>query len=227
MCRSRLIIIIDNALDKHPISSHVIDNRGVNQVYARDMPLMRAHALSSPQGFTDVIGFVLSTIQQPLQSCKAQMAELRAHGAASKYLFGSKRAGYAYALEHSEVLFAAITKAVEVNDTIGAVDVLSTIPGLGIVKAAFVAQIIGLEASCLDGHNLKRLGLSEEAFKLKKSLKPETKRAKIAKYLSLCARTGGAEYWWNTWCEFVAGNKANRKLSNADMVSAYHVECLV
>jgi hypothetical protein len=195
-------------------------------MYARDMPLMRAHDLSSPQGLTDIIGFVLSTIQQPLQSVKAQMAELRANGAASKYLFGSKRAGYAYALEHAEVLFAAITKAVDVKDTIGAVDVLSTIPGLGIVKAAFVAQIVGLEASCLDGHNLKRLGLGEAAFKLAKSVKPETKRAKISAYLALCASTGGAEYWWNTWCDFVAGSKANKRLSNADMVSAYHVECL-
>jgi hypothetical protein len=195
-------------------------------MYARDMPLMRAHALSSPQGLTDVIGFVLSTIQQSFQSVKAQMAELRAHGAESKYLFGSKRAGYAYALEHSEVLFAAVKKAVEVNDTVGAVDVLSTIPGLGIVKASFVAQIVGLQASCLDGHNLKRLGLGEAAFKLAKSVKPETKRAKIAKYLDICASTGGAEYWWNTWCDYVAGNRANRKLSTADMVSAYHVECL-
>jgi hypothetical protein len=190
------------------------------------MPLMRAHALASPQGLVDVIGFVLSTIQQPLQSVKAQMAELRSSGADSKYLFGAKRIGYRYALEHAEVLHAAITKAVEVNDTIGAVDILSTIPGLGIVKASFVAQIVGLEASCLDGHNLKRLGLGEATFKLAKSVKPETKRAKIAKYLDICASTGGAEYWWNTWCEFVAGNRANRKLTTADIVSRYHVECL-
>jgi hypothetical protein len=196
------------------------------EVYSRDMPIMRAHALASPQGLTDVIGFVLSTIQQPLQSVKAQMLELRANGAQSKYLFGSKRAGYAYALEHKDVLHAAVKKAVEVNDAIGAVDVLSTIPGLGIVKAAFVAQIVGLEASCLDGHNLKRLGLGEATFKLAKSVKPATKRAKIAKYLSLCSSTGGAEYWWNTWCEYVAGSKANRKLGTADVVSAYHAECL-
>jgi hypothetical protein len=216
-----------SALDKRLITiyiSNVIN--GVNQVYARDMPVMRAHALASPQGLTDIIGFVLSTIKQPLQSVKAQMIELRAHGAASKYLFGSKRAGYAYALEHAEVLFAAITKAVDVKDTIGAIDVLSNIPGLGIVKAAFIAQIVGLEASCLDGHNLKRLGLSETAFKLAKSVKPETKRAKIRAYLELCCKTGGAEYWWNTWCEYVAGNKGNKRLTNADLVSAYHAYCL-
>jgi hypothetical protein len=195
-------------------------------VYDRDMPIMRDHALASPSGLTDVIGFVLSTIQQPLQSVKAQMVELRANGVESKYLFGSKRAGYAYALEHAEVLFAAVSKAVEINDPIAAVDVLSTIPGLGIVKAAFVAQIVGLEASCLDGHNLKRLGLGEAAFKLAKSVKPETKRGKIKVYLALCSETGGARHWWNTWCESVAGNRANKRLTSADAVSAFHAECL-
>ena len=195
-------------------------------MYDRDMPLMKAHALNDPDGLVDVIGFVLCTIQQPLQSVARQMQDLRANGAASKYLFGSKRDGYAYALEHKHVLHAAIVKACEVNDAVGAVDVLSNIPGLGIVKAAFVAQICGLEASCLDTHNLCRLGLGEATFKLAKTVKHETKLGKIKHYLDLCLQTGGARHWWNTWCESVAGNRANRSLSDADMVSAYHVQCL-
>jgi len=195
-------------------------------MYDRDMPLMRAHALASPSGFVDVVAFVLSTIQQPLQSVGNQMAEIRAHGAASKYLFGSKRPGLTYAMAHAAALHAAVTAAVDASDTIGAIDIISTIPGLGIVKAAFVAQIVGLEVACLDGHNLKRLGLSEAAFKLSKSVKPATKRKKIAAYVDACASTGGARYWWNSWCEYVAGNKANRSLTTADAVSAYHVACL-
>jgi hypothetical protein len=196
-------------------------------MYDRDMPLMRSHALASADGLTDVIAFVLATIQQPLQSVANQMRDIRANGAASKYLFGSKRIGYAYALEHKAVLFAAITKAVEIGDVIGAVDVLSTVPGLGVVKASFVAQICGLEVACLDTHNLKRLGLAETAFKLAKGVKPETKRKKITEYVSVCATTGGSRHWWNVWCETVAGNRANRSLQSADAVSAYHVTCLV
>lgn len=164
-------------------------------MYDRDMPKMRQHALASPDGLADVVGFVLCTIQQPLQSVANQMRDLRANGAASKYLFGSKRDGYAYALEHKHVLHAAIVKACQVNDTIGAVDVLSNIPGLGIVKASFVAQICGLEASCLDTHNLRRLGLGEAAFKLAKTVKHETKLGKIKHYLELCLQTGGARHW--------------------------------
>jgi|SRR5215471_9384954 len=196
-------------------------------MYDRDMPVMRAHALKSPEGLTDIVAFVLCTIQQPLQSVKNQMVDVRANGAASKYLFGSKKVGYAYAVAHAEVLHAAVTKAVEVNDVIGAVDILSNIPGLGIVKASFIAQIVGLEASCLDTHNLKRLGYAETAFRLAKSVKPATKRAKIAAYLDVCTSTGGARHWWNSWCDFVAGNRANKALDTGDKVSAFHVECII
>jgi hypothetical protein len=195
-------------------------------MYDRDMPIMRDHALTSPDGLVDVVTFVLCTIQQPLQSVKNQMADIREHGAASKYLFGSKRIGYQYTVDHASELHAAVVTAVQSGDAITAVDVLSTIPGLGIVKAAFVAQICGLEASCLDTHNLRRLGLAESAFRLAKSVKPETKLSKIRAYLDLCVSTGGARHWWNSWCEFVAGNRANRSLASADMVSAYHAECI-
>jgi hypothetical protein len=195
-------------------------------MYDRDRPLMRAHALNSPEGLTDVVAFVLCTIQQPLQSVGRQMADIRANGAESKYLFGSKRDGYRYAVAHREVLFAAVTKAVETGDTIGAVDVLTSVPGLGIVKASFVAQICGLEVACLDTHNLKRLGLAETAFKLAKKVKHNTKLAKISAYVDICASTGGARHWWNSWCDYVAGNRANKALLSGDAVSAYHVACL-
>jgi len=195
-------------------------------MYDRDMPLMRDLALADPQGLLTVIAFVLATIQQPLQSVANQMRDIRANGAGSKYLFGSKRIGYAYADAHKEVLHAAVVAAVQCGDAIGAIDVLSNVPGLGIVKASFVAQICGLETACLDTHNLRSLGFAETAFRLAKSVKPATKRAKIADYVATCVRTGGSRHWWNAWCHTVAGNKANRSLPTADAVSAYHVACL-
>jgi hypothetical protein len=195
-------------------------------MFDRDMPLMRAHAFRSANGLVDVIAFVLCTIRQPLQSVAAQMRDIRENGENATALFGSKRAGYAYAVAHKEVLHAALVAAHAHNDVVGFVDVVSNVPGLGIVKASFVAQICGFEVACLDTHNLARLGLAETAFRLAKSVKPATKRAKIAEYVAVCARTGGSRHWWNSWCEFVAGNKANRSLATADAVSAFHVACL-
>jgi hypothetical protein len=194
--------------------------------YDRDMPIMRAHAIQSPEGLCDIITFVLCTIQQPLQSVANQIQDVRLNGAQSKFLFGSKRDGYQYAQDHKHVLHAALLAASAHSDALGFVDVISCIPGLGIVKAAFVAQCCGFESSCLDTHNLRKLGLAETAFKLAKSVKPDTKRKKIEQYLKLTLETGGSRYWWLSWCETVAGSRHNRKLPTADAVSAYHAQCI-
>ena len=200
---------------------------GFPTMYDRDVPAMAAHALASPSGLVDIITFVLCTIQQPLQSVENQMADIRQNGDASKYLFGSKRDGYRYAVDHADVLHAAVSKAVEVGDAVGAIDVLTNVPNLGMVKAAFVAQIVGLEVACIDTHNLRRLGLNPSAVKLPKTVKRATKLQKIADYVQLCAETGGARYWWNTWCDYVAGSRFNRSLPTGDDVSAFHAHCVL
>lgn len=194
-------------------------------MYRDHMPTIRDHALASPAGLVDVITFVLLTIQQPFQQVAKQFAAVKAEGADCVYLFGAKRDGYRYAVEHAEVLHAAVCKAVEVGDTVGAVDVLTNVPNLGMVKASFVAQLCGLDVACLDTHNLKRLGLPETALKLPKTLKPETRRDKIARYVGFCRASGGAEYWWNSWCDYVAGRRGSPLKSGAE-VSAFHVVAL-
>lgn len=194
-------------------------------MYRQDCPKIAAHALAAPDGLVDVIAFVLSTIQTPLSRVGHCMAEIREHGAAAPALWGSKRSGYTYACEHKQVLHAAIVEASRVGDVVAAIDILTCIPSLGVVKAAFVAQLCGLDAACLDSHNLRRLGLPETALKFPKTCKPETRRAKIANYVEMCRNTGGCEYWWDSWCAHVAGNKMNKALDTAEKVSAYHVEC--
>lgn len=194
-------------------------------MYHRDMRKVRKHGLSGPAGLVDVVTFAILTIQQPLQTVGRQFDDIRENGAGSAYLFGSKRNGYLYACEHAETLFAAVSKASEVGDTVAAIDVLACVPSLGIVKASFVAQLLGFEVACLDRHNLARLGYAETAFKFPKSLKPETRLRKIADYVRICSETGGAAYWWNTWCSYVAGNRGS-PLKTAAQVSAYHWQAI-
>ena len=40
------------------------------------------------------------------------------------------------------------------------------VPGLGIAKAAFVLQCLGVETACLDTHNLQRLGLEGDCLQV-------------------------------------------------------------
>jgi len=184
-------------------------------------------ALKNPENMVRVGTFVLTTIQAGLATTQAQMHDIDEHGASSKYLWGNKRDGFLYLQEHKQVIFAAIKAAVKANDPIGAIDVLTNVPNLGIVKAAFVAQLVGLDVACIDSHNCDRLGLSRSALKFSKKVKPELKRKKIADYVKFTQDTGGSEYWWNTWCEYVAGNRANKRLDTAEKVSKYHVDAVM
>jgi len=192
-------------------------------MYQRDNPIIARHMLAHSDNFANGVTFVFTTIQQSLASTVTQMQDIRSNGADSKYLFGSKRDGYLYVQKHKKRLHKQMCEYVKNGDTESALDLLTDVPCLGIVKAAFVAQLCGMDVACIDSHNCDRLGLARTALKLAKTVKPATKLKKIGDYVALCKRTGGSQYWWDTWCEYVAGNNANKKLPTGDAVSAFHV----
>jgi hypothetical protein len=193
-------------------------------MYETDMPRLREHGLASPEGFADVVTFVLLTIKQPFPQMQKQFADVRRHKARSKFLFGAKREGYRYVRENRQWLYDNVTKAARAGDCVAAIDMLTNVPGLGIVKAAFVAQCLGFNAACLDSHNLARFGLDYQTVRLSKKVKPELRLAKIRKYLALAHDIGDAAYWWNSWCEYVAG--LYDALPSAEAVSAFHTRAL-
>lgn len=196
-------------------------------MYNRDCKKIAKFALKNPDNLARVTTFVLTTIQASLTSTLSQMKDIDINGADSKYLWGNKRDGYLYMHEHKRVIYAAIKEAVKTDDAVAAIDVLTNVPNLGVVKAAFVAQMCGLNVACIDSHNCDRLGLPRTALKFPKGVKRETKLKKIAEYVQFTRDTGGSEYWWNTWCEYVAGNRANKSLNTGDAVSKYHVTAVM
>lgn len=190
------------------------------------------HALKTPQGLLDVITFVFTTIQQPLSSCKNQLNDIDLHGTDSKYLFGSKRAGLKYAIENKTRLFWKVQElqkeSLENIDTVcKAVRLFMEVPGLGAVKASFVCQMLGFNVSCIDSHNLNRLGMDLKDVTIPNSLTEKTKMKKIKAYVHLTQRKGTV-YWWNSWCDYVASKGGlNKTLTTGNEVSAFHVECVI
>lgn len=201
-------------------------------MYANHMPKIADHALATPDGLSDLIEFVLCTIQQPLQQVIPQRRDIRQNGLESRFLFGSKRHGMAYVQEHALDLWSGVRAILAAPDSAerkaDLIQHFMQVPGLGMVKAAFVVQCLGGGTACIDSHNMKRLGLSEGALRVGPKLKPETARRKVEAYVALCDETGGSEFWWDTWCEHVAGRRGSPLKTGHD-VSAYHVEavCLV
>ena len=197
-------------------------------MYNRDCKKIAKFAMKNPDNFFWLIVFVLCTIQASLQSTVPQIQDIKKNGRRAKFFnWEMKRIGHDYAYDNRHNLFLTVKACVKANDAVGAIDALTSVNGLGIVKAAFVVQMCGLDVACLDSHNLSRLGLSQSHFKLSKTVSHATKRKKIAEYVEYTRKTGGSQYWWDSWCAYVAGNRANKALDTAQKVSKYHVTAVM
>ena len=199
-------------------------------MYSRDCDAIASHACASPSGLFDVIEFTLCTIQMGFSTVKTQRRDIAANGAASAFLFGSKRDGWKYCRENivslwGEAMAIRERGLADVENVTDAVLLFMRVPGLGMVKASFVAQMLGFNVACLDTHNLRRLGLPKSAMKISATLKPASMRRKVKSYVTLCQQEG-AEYWWNTWCDYVAGNRSNKMLDTGDVVSKFHYDAV-
>jgi len=202
-------------------------------MYQRDCTTITHHAMSTPDGLYDAIEFTLCTINMPLSRVIQMRVSIKAEGVQSKWVSSTKALGIEYAKANAQRLHEEINAIAELHgkDTIdGAqevVDLFVSIPSIGMVKAGFIAQMCGFEVACLDRHNIRMLGLSETALLLNKKVKPELRRSKIRKYVKLCRRQG-SEYWWNTWCNYVAEKGGmNKSLTTGDAVSKYHVAAVI
>lgn len=202
-------------------------------MYQRDCTEIVQHALQSPDGLYDVIEFTLCTINMPLSRVIEQRKSIKLHGIMSKWVSSTKAQGITYAQEHKVELH---TLMINIRETAGCdtidgaqavVDLFMRIPSIGMVKAGFIGQMLGFQVACLDRHNVRALGLSESALRINKKASQEVRLKKIREYVKLCRRKG-SEYWWDTWCNFVADRGGmNKTLPTGDAVSRYHVDAVV
>jgi hypothetical protein len=198
-------------------------------MYKRDVEAIIA-ICEQKQSVLPVVLFVLTTIQSALFGCKNQIKDTNKLGSSSRFMWGKKGDGLDYTRQNDAFLWGKINHIKQsmgtdsVEACVAAIELFLAVPNLGMVKAAFAAQCLGFNVACIDSHNLKRLGMNENQVKLGK-VKPETRTKKITAYVEM-TQEQGSEYWWDSWCEYVAGNQANRQLDTGDVVSRYHVECV-
>lgn len=172
-----------------------------------------AAARSNPASHAKACRFVLATIRarwlpDVYETFKANDLSNR------KVWFGKKLAGIAYIATNETDLWRDAMAAIDDAERI---KVYLRIPGIGIAKAGFICQLVFGRVGCLDSHNLRRFGLKEDHFKLKTAAK--SRERQIAEYIDTCARVGGAEYLWDSWCALI-GEKYGY---SAEHVSACHL----
>lgn len=202
-------------------------------MYQRDCTMIAQYALASPQGLYDVIEFTLCTINMPISRVHLQRQSIKEEGTQSKWVSATKANGINYAKMNQAYLHKQI---LHIRDKYGldtidgsqyAIDLFIKIPSIGMVKAGFIAQMCGFNVACLDRHNVRALGLSETALNLNKKVSDELRLKKIREYVKLCRRRG-SEYWWDTWCNYVADRGGmNKSLPTGDAVSRYHVTAIM
>lgn len=176
--------------------------------YSRDCLPIVAASQASVEIFQRAAIFTSLTIRQLFVTIPLQMADVELNGVESRFLFGPKRDAWRYIAANRESLWHAARSC-----HAGQIDLDSlvleflAIPGLGIVKASFLAQLTTGQGACIDAHNLRELGLDETAFRLSKKLTFPTIRKRIQAYNAVWRCRGDSAYWWNLWCDGVASRR--------------------
>ncbi len=202
-------------------------------MYREHAAQIREHvAAGGLDAFRHVALFTLATIRVPLWSAAASTRAILADGpdrnsqAFKRVIWGHKLDGLEFlgGAAGGTVYHAACNRAA-VDDAAGVLDILTTVPGLGLAKAGFLAQMCYGLAGCLDTHNLRRFGLSANLCSLRGNLKPPTRARRIGAYLEAIETCGGTESLWDGWCVYLADRDPSR-YAHAYDVSELHSAAL-
>ena len=189
-------------------------------MYKKHNPIIAKHGKASSKGLRDVMIFVLSTIQTPISRTVTVSADIHENGVKSKYLSTAQCNTVEWIDCYSGLLHRKLS---DVDCPIEATCKILQTPGLGVVKAAFVAQLLGYEIGCIDRHNALAFDVPRNILRVGTHLSDESIFRKVKDYASVCNRRGGSEYMWNQWCEGVAGTRYNKRLATGHQVSYEHV----
>lgn len=158
--------------------------------------------------------------------------DFRKHGRASRYAFGWKGPAIEYAIDRGDdirddmnCLRGKAGSDYEAGALLTAY--AATLPGLGLVKGGFLAQLAYGVSGCIDVHNARRYGVNVQRFAGFDRLKREaTRAARVNEYMALIDKSGGCEALWDSWCEYVAKRTPARYPGGSYEVSRLHVEAI-
>lgn len=196
--------------------------------FSTDCAAINAACANDPNAIVGAGLLTLLSVKKPFYRMQADFANVQAVGLESPYLYGWKRRGARYLLDNAERFFDAANLARGKDDAESLESLLFTfleMPGLGLAKASFLAQLTTGRGACLDSHNLAGLGFSEDEFKLDKKSLPRTILKHMRAYNAAWSQHGDSAFWWNQWCDHVAALYPN-KFANGAEVSKNHLVAL-
>jgi hypothetical protein len=167
-------------------------------MYADHVPVIAGAMRADVGTFKRGVMFAILSARVPFHRVPDQCSELKKRGRDAACLWNWKFDAYCYLEDHAADLHSA---ACGTNDAGGCIRALCQIPGLGIVKGAFVAQMLGHDVACLDARNIAREGRNPRAFRTDGVKTGAAFSAKVDRYLA--ETYGRAAELWDTWCNEV------------------------
>lgn len=187
-------------------------------MYAEHVPIINGAMRRDFATFKRGVMFAILSARVQFNRVPGQVEDVEARGIKSRALWNWKYDAYLYIEAHGRELWQSTCAA---SDPYTAITTLCQIPGLGIVKAAFIAQMLGHDTACLDARNIAREGRNPRAFRTDGIKRGPAFERKVHKY---CVETHGqAERYWNEWCEEVGPDYG----MTAEQCSREHVTAIV
>ena len=201
-------------------------------MYKEHQPTISRHVAKSQGAFADLFRFVIATIRQPLYSTPLQVKDFKRLGSQSVFAFSYKAPALDWLADNEATLYRDamnIADAAPDPDRLAreATFYFATLPGLGLVKGGFMAQLAFGVSGCLDSHNAARFGLRPSMLRADrfKNAATKTQWRRLDAYLSAVNDCGGTELLWDEWCAYVA-ERAPQRYENAYAASALHCSAL-
>ncbi len=173
-------------------------------MYAQEMPAIRDAMRADLEVFRRGAMFAVCSIRQATINVPGQLATLFDGVEDENPLFGFKFAAF-------DAIMGPMGAAIwaDIRQPLGntpasceyAIGKLLEVPGLGIVKAAFICQLMGYNVACLDARNVAREGRNPRAYRTD----GKTPRQLVPKVRQYVMETfGKAALYWDDWCADVA-----------------------
>ena len=203
-------------------------------------PQINEYMQASPEKMQDGVMLVSLSIKTPFHTLDNQMRDYKLRGLDSKYVWGFKKDTLKYLLENRDELYHDLmqlwlTPKKELGGTADSKDAammmrLLQVPGLGMVKAGFVMQMMFGRVGCIDVHNQRRFyKIDGKQINLSSGVKKDaTKFKKLVGYVQLCKNNRSTEKLWDSWCEQLVWKSCNRgRFASGNDVSQFHLQALV
>lgn len=185
-------------------------------MYDRDQPLIEAAMRASVSGFKRGVMFAVCSMRQPVTRVPMQLDALDNGDARDMetILFGHKKSAFKYLEENATLMWGRCCNA---PDAATVILTLTDMPGMGIVKAGFIAQMLGHDVACLDSRNIQRRRLKPRRFATNGVKHGAAHLRKVGRYIR--ETRGRSREHWNAWCDYVAPDYG----MTGEAVSALHV----